>query len=292
MAAPQNSLTNPQAFPTSNQQMPKEGPKCIPLGFSFVTAASYDVNLVNFMNLGRISIIQGMFVDNSTNPNSVIVSFQGTQQSINVKAYSQMYVPIFGLNPLVCNVSSTINANGVTYIVFYNVPIAPCNWDSTTLNNQGTLTVSDPVLAAASTGATLLVTPEYYSEAGVIRPKMTANTWVTAKITTAATTTLLTGNPGFFIDWLDVTMGPVAIIGAAAVVTFSLKDGATTIMQKDIYVPNAAANLLPVPMFQVGPGMGYISKGASTALTLVASTALTGGTISVNLGAAQTTFNT
>lgn len=134
--------------------MPKEGPKCIPLGFSFVTAASFDVNLTNFMDRGKISIIQGAYIDNSTNPNAVTITVATTQQNITVKAYSQMYVPVFGVQPFNCVVSSTINASGVTYIDFYNVPIAPCNWDSTTLNNQGTISTSDVIL-----DATVLSTP-------------------------------------------------------------------------------------------------------------------------------------
>lgn len=217
MGAPQNSLTNPQSFSTANQQMPSEGPKCIPLGFSFATGATYAVNLTNFMDRGKISIIQGMFVDNSQNANSVLFDFQGTQQNITVKAFSQMYVPVFGLQPVNFNVTSTIGATNVTFIDLYNVPIAPCNWDTTTLANQGTISVSDTILdgTVVSTpyGTGVSVSDKtVFSSAGASQMGLGCVA-ATSLTVPAGSTRALIQCEGQSVRWRDDGTAPTAAVG-------------------------------------------------------------------------------
>lgn len=292
-APPVNSQNNPTAQIITNQIMPKEGPKCIPLGFNFSTAASFDMNLINFQNLGRISIIQGAWIDNSANANPVIISNNATGQNVICPPFWQGYFAILAVNPVDLIITSTIGNVNVN-VTLYNVPIAPNAWPASALSAQGTLPVQDVALEAALIGNTLGSTQFNYSSADIVRRTYKADKTITAKITTAATTTLLTGSPGFFIDWVDITLGPTAIIGAAALVTCSLIDdaGPTTIMQRDLWIPNAAANGSPIPIFDIDPGMNWNSKGTTSHLLLVMGTALTGGTISVNLGAAINSQNT
>lgn len=127
-----------------NQQMPKEGPRSVPFLFDWTSGNTYEANLINFQNQQKISIVQGMWVDNSTNPNPMTCFNPATGQTVTVLGGYQGYFPVLAVNPVDLFFSSAAGAH-TTQVILYNVPIAPATWAaSTTISTV----VSDPILEA------------------------------------------------------------------------------------------------------------------------------------------------
>jgi hypothetical protein len=295
--APGNSINNPTGLNIANQTIPKEGPVCVPLGpFNFSTGASYNVNLTTFQQLGRISVVQGMFVDNSGNTSNLVVTCLITGQSVTVAPLTQGYYPLLSVNPFNFVVSSAgaVNFNAVIYV--YNVPIPPAVW-SAIPNAAGALTVpvSDTLLDSAVSGSKVQTTNYVYGLNDVVHEMHKANKNIAGSITTAATTTLLTGSPSFFVDWVDIAISGNATLSVAGVTTISLVDSNSSevICQKAIWLPNAALTTTPVfQVFNIHPGMNWNSRGATTNLLLTLSTALATGTLTYSIGAGATAEST
>lgn len=290
--APQNALQNPSAMAIANQHFPDEGPKAVPLGpFNFSTAATYNIDLTVGQQQGRISVVQNLFIDNAGNTSNCVVTCQQTGQSITAAPLTQGFYPILAAQPIKFQVTSagSVNFNVVIYAI--NVPIAPAVWSA--ISGAGALLtqpVSDAIVEGAITN-NRMATLEYLSgNADVVHAQHVSDKSVVALITTAATTTLLTGAPSFFLNALDIALSGNATLASAGTTTFSLQDsnGPTIIWEKTIWLPNAA--LTTTPVFNLGSlaGLNWNSKGNATNLLFIQSTALNAGTISVNLAAGTT----
>ena len=85
------------AQPTTQNLIPKEGPKSIPISFPFTgSALSFTVDFSQVIQQGRIACINGLFIDNSANPDSLSVTVQQTGQVIVCPPEAQGIFPIIG----------------------------------------------------------------------------------------------------------------------------------------------------------------------------------------------------
>jgi len=113
--------------PVSNVVIPKEGPRALACTLNFTNTATIDIEGLLPTTTGRISYIQGVYVDNADNSDQLILVAKTTQQRLVIPAYAQGYWPIlFAQVPdMVC---TTTQAAIRVYMHFYNVPIQSQYW--------------------------------------------------------------------------------------------------------------------------------------------------------------------
>ena len=114
-------------FGIANVVVPAGGPKCVPANVDFSNAAQVLLDGTQIVTQGKIEYLQGVFVDNSANVNNLSLSMSTTGQVIIVPAKSQGYFSIMCPDPPQI-VASTVQANIVIPMFFYNVPIQPAVW--------------------------------------------------------------------------------------------------------------------------------------------------------------------
>lgn len=115
--------------PLSNQEVPSEGPKAVPMIFNFTTEDEWDVDLTNFQQQARITMIQSMFIDASAATDDTTIVFPISGQKIIAKAATQGYYSVLCANPPRFNV---LNSSGsdIVNIFALNVPISGVVWDA------------------------------------------------------------------------------------------------------------------------------------------------------------------
>jgi len=110
----------------SNQAAPPDGPKAIPVSLDFSALATYTLDYSNAQNLGKFSMLQAVYVDNSTNGSAVSITVTGTGQVLTVPANSQAYLPILVGNPIFLTFTSNGNVSVTVFLL--NFPVAPAIW--------------------------------------------------------------------------------------------------------------------------------------------------------------------
>jgi hypothetical protein len=135
-----------------NARIPKEGPKALSLLCPFTAQnVSFVVDFSITMTQGFISMIQGVFVDNSANPD--ILQIQQSSLGINIQfpANSQGYIPLLVPNPATLTVASTGQVS--VYMVFLNVPVPALIWSTEVGGVASDVTiVSSPTFGAVGPG--------------------------------------------------------------------------------------------------------------------------------------------
>lgn len=127
------------SFPIKNGLAPLiasgKGPKALPMILDFTINAVQDFDFVQEMEGGVIDFIQGVFIDNSNNPNSLTLLFTGTNQKIVVPATSQGIWPVICPSENLHCTASTLTGNGLLVsLLFLNVPTAYTSWGPITVN--------------------------------------------------------------------------------------------------------------------------------------------------------------
>lgn len=103
-----------------------EGPRILPiLNIDFGVNPVYSLDYSNQMKVGRMSMVQTVFVDNSQNDAAVNVMLS-TGQQIVVKGRTQGYYNCLVQDPFKCSFSSPGGAK-VSFI-FLNFQIQPAQW--------------------------------------------------------------------------------------------------------------------------------------------------------------------
>jgi hypothetical protein len=111
-------------------QLPEEGAKSIPLmsQLNFTsTVSSYVLDLTLFIELGNISFIQTIYIDNSLNANPFSVTMNSSGQVITAAPYSQGYYPVLAPNPAKFTFS-TLPGSGIIPVQLINTPIPGPVW--------------------------------------------------------------------------------------------------------------------------------------------------------------------
>lgn len=144
------------AFAVWNGLAPAEGPKALGMTFDFSVNASYHDNFLQENTGGNFQFCQGIYVDNSDNPNPLTVKFSMTQQRIVVPALAQGMWPVMAPDQTDFVISTTPgndkNGNPLKINVqFLNVPTAYTQWGPITVNSAVTVNASlIPVAAVAA----------------------------------------------------------------------------------------------------------------------------------------------
>lgn len=116
-------------YTTQNLLVPSEGPRAIPLLLDFSLSESYSLNLQNSQELFRVTMIQGIFIDNAKSATNVLVSCPVTGQVIVVAPGHQAYKTLF------CPYPSQINFFSASGIVLKfqltNFPVVNDDWSTT-----------------------------------------------------------------------------------------------------------------------------------------------------------------
>lgn len=113
------------------QKIPDEGPKSIALTLDFSQATQYTLDLQNLIQRNFISMIQGIFLDNSANGSTLAVSFEGAGQTIKIAPNRQGYRIVLCPNPV--NQITFTSTGGVAVSVnLLNFPVTNSDWPAIT----------------------------------------------------------------------------------------------------------------------------------------------------------------
>lgn len=114
---------------TMNFRVPPEGPKAIPLYLDFTAAGEYDIDLTTIETNGQFSMVQTIYVDNSSTASAMSIVFPDIQQTIVANGHTEGYYPVLGLNPTHIQISSAANAILIVHLI--NSPIPGVVWAAT-----------------------------------------------------------------------------------------------------------------------------------------------------------------
>jgi hypothetical protein len=114
------------ALNTFNGCAPVDGPKVIPVVASLAAGASEIIDFLGQVTRKEISMVQGVYIDNSQNPGTVTLNCNSTNQTITLQPGTQGYFPILATNPPRFVVSSSDEAT--IGLQFFNFPISPLQW--------------------------------------------------------------------------------------------------------------------------------------------------------------------
>lgn len=118
----------------SNQIIPEEGPRSVPLILDFSAADSYDLDLEMYQQLGWFSMLQTIYADMADNLGGLplIITVNGqTQQRICVSPQKQGYFAVLCPNPVKLTFACT-DTTRIARIQLINVAIAGVVWDAVT----------------------------------------------------------------------------------------------------------------------------------------------------------------
>jgi hypothetical protein len=113
------------------QKIPDEGPKSIAVLLDFSQGTQFTLDLQNLIQRNFISMIQGIFIDNSANGSTLAVSFGGAGQSIKIAPNRQGYFIVLCPNPV--NQIVFTSTGGVAVSVnLLNFPVTNSDWPTIT----------------------------------------------------------------------------------------------------------------------------------------------------------------
>lgn len=116
-------------YTVQNLLVPKEGPRAIPLLLDFSLSQAYSLNLQNSEELQRVTMIQGVYIDNAASATNVTVSNPITGQSVTVAAGHQAFKSLFVPYPSQINFFSTSGI--VLKFQLTNFPVVNDDWSIT-----------------------------------------------------------------------------------------------------------------------------------------------------------------
>lgn len=272
--------TNP--VQVGNIRVPREGPRTINQILDFTTNSTIELDGTQLNASNKMSVVQGVYLDNSGSTSPLIVNNLTSGQTITCPPNSQGFFPLFAPMPF----SIQFIGFGVKKAVLYNVPIVPHVWGvggNPSFNGAGYQYVSEPYLDATLQG-------------DVIRTKLVTEfvDCSAINVTTATTSqlTILSASPNWFLKGISIQLSANAAIAAAGLVTWSIRNGTTVLFTGTVWVPAAGATpAIVTPDFTVWENQNLDLKGGTSTLNFIAGTALTAGAWRINALAATYTPN-
>lgn len=116
------------AYPIANVIVPTGGPKCVPTPLDFSATGQIDIDGQGIIDTHGIEYIQGVYIDNFDNADTLTLTVNGTGHRIIAKAGSQGFYNLLVQNPPKFTAKSAQLLNKLITVTFYNVPIMPCVW--------------------------------------------------------------------------------------------------------------------------------------------------------------------
>ena len=125
----QYNANNVNVQQLSNQEVPDEGPKGVPLLLDFSSAAEWDLDLTNQQQQQRISMIQSAYIDLSGATDDLVITMPIGGQVVRAKAGTQGYYSLLCPNPPRLNFANS-SGSDVVPVFLLNVPVASVVWDA------------------------------------------------------------------------------------------------------------------------------------------------------------------
>lgn len=132
--------------PVCNARVPPEGPRCIPFNFDFTAKPSYFVDLTTVEQRNFLTIVQSLYIDNSSNAVPLTVVFNASNQIIIAPPQTQGYYSVLAPQPArftVKCVGGSIN----TPLFVINVAITNAIWGAAS-GGTAVVAVADAILDA------------------------------------------------------------------------------------------------------------------------------------------------
>lgn len=127
-------LVNQQALSfqsVNGQKIPDEGPKSITVPLDFSLGTTFTLDLQNIMQRGFMSMVQGLYLDNSLGGSTLSVTFGSTNQNIKIAPNRQGYRMVLCPNPV--NNITFFSTSGVAVSVnLLNFPVTNSDWPAIT----------------------------------------------------------------------------------------------------------------------------------------------------------------
>ena len=115
-------------YGVNNVIIPKNGPATIPALLDFTSTAEIEIDGELVVSQGQIEYLQGVFIDNADNPDTLTLTMGTTGQRIVCPKNSQGYFAIMVPNPPRIVAQSAQAGNKKIRLFFYNVPIQSLVW--------------------------------------------------------------------------------------------------------------------------------------------------------------------
>lgn len=129
MNIPVDPIGQSQRILLQNQQIPMEGPLALGINLDFSVNLGYTIDLLNLIQTGQISMIQTIYVDNHGNTQTLLITMNGSGQTVEIGAKTQGYYAVLCPNPAkLAFVASATIATGPVQVFLINVPIAGVVW--------------------------------------------------------------------------------------------------------------------------------------------------------------------
>jgi len=114
-----------------NAQVPPEGPKALaPIRADWSVQSSYDIHLYERMAAQDITLLQGVFFDNSENDAEVSILVGVINQVVKFPANSMGYLPLLVPKNATLTVTDLSGvSDATTALIFYNIPMPAVVWD-------------------------------------------------------------------------------------------------------------------------------------------------------------------
>lgn len=236
--------------PITNDLIPKEGPRAIPVILDFTAYDSYVFDYQNMSERGFISMVQTVFIDNRANSLPVTVTMNKSNQVIIAKPYTQGYYAILMPNPI--KVTFTCAGGPAGLIVFL-------------INTQ----MTSAVWSAVGSGTVTVASQEYVmGSGGLVIPALVANYTISpAAGITATAAAIVTGAPGYYINGFTVALSSDA--------TFATSDLLVSLV--DSVSGQIASVVLNAAMRAGATGLFWNNKTAASSLAFTLSTAILTG---------------
>jgi hypothetical protein len=277
---------------------PREGPMVVSWNVDFTAQTAYTFDLTSIQSLGRISMVQTIFVDNSQSSVPLYMYMATTNQRIIIPPQSQAYMPCVLTNKIAVVLQSTSGL--VIPIQALNVAMNATVWSvngAPTVVN-GALQVADTIMDSTVNGGRVSTTSALLSGDGLTYMPVSGDTRMfSVDLTTAAVGNVFTtvgAGLGWVVKSIDIMLSPDATLAAAGEVRVALLESGTAIANSGTaYLPGSAptlaAGVAPLVLMRK-EGINLTSKTANTQLQAQLSAALTAGRCTVNVTAAVSPY--
>lgn len=117
-----------ETFGVSNVIVPVGGPKTAPAVLDFTNTNTVNIDASQIVTSGKITYIQGVYIDNADNAGTLAMTMSLTGQRIVAPPNSCGFYNILVPNPAKIEAVSAQAANKRIRVYFYNVPIQAIVW--------------------------------------------------------------------------------------------------------------------------------------------------------------------
>jgi hypothetical protein len=190
--------------PIFNATIPPEGPKALSCQAKFTPSnTTFNIDFTLVQSQKKMSVVQGVFVDNSANASPVLIASSTLSQSIVFPAFSQGYIPLLSPKPTQFVVTNQNGGTALVGFIFLNVPVPALIWSS---------------------GQAQVVTPSGVASFAIVAGGTAQVVFAAGSIATGAFITNPSGaSESLFVD--PVNAAQVSITGGTYGTTTELKPG-------------------------------------------------------------------